>query len=113
MGVPDDELAELRRRHPGAKRCEEGGALFYHIPNLPLPPGCTPAQTDALLCPTPRDGYPSRLYFAQAIQGPVTRNWNTNNVRLFERDWFAFSWSGVAGRRPADLVLAYVRALLP
>lgn len=107
-----DELAELEHLYPGAKQREEGGTVFYYLPTLPLPAGCTPAQIEALLCPTPRDGYPSRLYFAQQVQGPVGRNWNTTS-RIFERDWYAFSWSGVPQARLKDLVGAYMRALLP
>jgi hypothetical protein len=107
-----DELVELVCLFPGAKRCEEGGAVFYYIPILPLPIGCIPAQTEALLCPTPRDGYPSRLYFAQQVQGPVKLNWNTT-CRILERTWYAFSWSGVPGGQLKKLIWAYVRALLP
>src|SRR6185312_12293996 len=96
-----DEMVELERLYPGVKRCEEGGALFYYIPILLLPSGCIPTQTEALLCPTPRDGYPSRLYFAQQVQGPVTLNWNTT-CRILEHTWHAFSWSGVPDGRLKD-----------
>lgn len=112
MGNPDEELAELQRLYPGSKRCEEGGTAFYFIPNLPLPADCTPDSTDALLCPTGRDGYPSRLYFAELIQGPIALNWNTQS-RILERNWHAFSWNQVPNMPLADLVHVYVRALLP
>lgn len=112
VSIRDDELVELQRRYPGSKCCEEGGTSFYFIPDLPLPPGCTPASTDALLCPTARDGYPSRLYFAERVQSPAALNWNMQ-PRVFEQTWHAFSWSNVPDLPLADLVLAYVRALLP
>src|SRR5690348_15146415 len=97
MSDPDEELAALQRTYPGSKRCEEGGTTFYFIPNLPLPEGCTPCSTDALLCPSQRDGYPSRLYFAERVQGPVALNWNTT-CRILERNWTAFSWQAVPAR---------------
>ena len=34
-----------------------------------MPNGCTPARVDASLCPTPRDGYTSRLFFAHKVEG--------------------------------------------
>lgn len=112
MSTRDDELANLQERYPGSKRCEEGGTTFYFIPSLPLPAGCTPAATDVLLCPTPRDGYPSRLYFADQVQSPAGLNWHVH-PRILERNWHAFSWQNVPDRPLLDLVLAYVRALLP
>ncbi len=112
MSSPDEEVAELQRCYPGSKRCEEGGTTFYFIPNLPLPQGCSPASTAALLCPTERDGYPSRLYFAEHIQSPAALNWNMQ-PRALERNWHAFSWAAIPNLSLTDLVLAYTRALLP
>lgn len=111
MSNRDEELAELQRRYPGSKRCEEGGTTFYFIPKLPLPDGCTPAATAAILCPTPRDGYPSRLYFADQIQSVAVRNWNVHPY-ILGQNWHAFSWSNVPELPLTDLVLTYVRALL-
>jgi hypothetical protein len=51
-----DEVLELQQQFTGAKQCEEGGTTFFFIPNLKMPLGCTPQQTDVLLCPTARDG---------------------------------------------------------
>ena len=112
MAVLAGEFAELQRQFPGAKQCQEGGTTFYFIPGLGMPPGCTPEHTDVLLCPTPRDGYPSRLFFAACVQGPVSRNWNGDS-HILGRRWYVFSWSDVQGLRLVDLVLAHVRALLP
>ena len=57
-----------------------------------LPSGCSPAICDALLCPVPRDDYPSRLYLSEKVGSPYDRNWNVSNARIGERNWFAFSW---------------------
>lgn len=115
MSTPDEEVAELQRRYPGSTRCEEGGTTFYFIPELPLPQGCSPTTVDALLCPTPRDGYPSRLFFAEQVQTPpkpTPLNWN-GTPRILERNWHAFSWLDVPALPLVDLVQAYTRALLP
>ncbi len=106
-----DELLELQQQFTGAKQCEEGGTTFFFIPNLKMPLGCTPQQTDVLLCPTARDGYPSRLYFAEQVQGPINQNWNGKSY-ILGREWYAFSWSDIQGLRLTELVLAYMRALL-
>jgi hypothetical protein len=87
-----EELAALRKACPGVMSAEEAGAALFMLPQLTLPFGCSPAKVDALLCPTARDGYPSRLYFAQQITSPNARNWN-GNWYVLERHWYAFSWS--------------------
>jgi hypothetical protein len=108
-----DEVLELQQQFSGARQCEEGGTTFYFIPSLRMPSGCTPQQTDVLLCSTPRDGYPSRLYFAEHVQGPINQNWNGSSYYILGREWYAFSWSDIQGLRLTELVLAYMRALLP
>lgn len=87
----DEELATLKHICKGVKQAEEAGAVLFMLPKLKLPPGCQPAEADALLCPTSRDGYPSRLYFAQQIATPQPRNWN-GQWFVLERNWQAFSW---------------------
>lgn len=70
----------------------EAETTFFLLESLPLPQGCDPEKCDALLCPTAREGYPSRLYFSALVTSPYSRNWNVSNVRICERNWFAFSW---------------------
>ncbi len=86
------ELAALRAVCPGVMSAEEAGAVIFVLPQLNLPPGCTPARVDALLYPSERDGYPSRLYFAQQVASSQERNWN-GIWHVLERDWHAFSWT--------------------
>jgi hypothetical protein len=89
---PADEIEELKR-FGTLLQAREAGATFILIPQMAMPPGCTPSHVDVLLCPTPRDGYTSRLFFAQRVQKPSgpPPNWNTS-VRILERSWHAFSW---------------------
>ena len=79
------------------------------IENLHLPDGCQPQIVDALLCPTPRDGYQSRLFFSVQITGQA-RNWN-GNIRVLERNWFAISWQVPPGLRLYEILLVHLRSL--
>ena len=69
MSLPEDQIEELLRIYPDAKQSTEGGVTYFLLPQLEMPPGCTPERVDALLCPTHRDGYESRLFFAKKVEG--------------------------------------------
>lgn len=110
MSYPADEIAELKELCPEVRLCDEGGITYFLLPQLHLPTGCTPAQIDALLCPTPRDGYTSRLFFAQQVASPRGRNWNFNQ-RILEHNWHAISWQIPAGcLRLAQMVMIHLGA---
>ena len=49
---------------------QEGGITFISLEGLRLPQGCDPPACDALLCPAPRDGYPSRLFLSVKVKSP-------------------------------------------
>ena len=111
MSLPTDQIEELKILFGAVKTCEEGGIVYFLISSLSLPSGCSPEKTDALLCPTLRDGYASRLYFAERIHSPTQRNWNANGVRILERNWHAFSWKIPENMRFAQMVGAHLRGL--
>src|SRR6266446_1213842 len=78
MSYPEDQVAELKLLCPGVCEVKEAGCILYFLPGLILPDGCNPARTDALLCPSARDGYASRPNsFAAArvgfLYGPLVR----------------------------------------
>lgn len=111
MSFPSDQIEELKRLLGTVQAAEEGGTTYFLIPALALPAGCTPSIVDALLCPTSRDGYPSRLFFAERIQSPISRNWNANGVRIIERNWYAFSWKVPENLRLAQIIGVHLRGL--
>lgn len=111
MEFPEDQLSELKALFTNVAKCEEGGATFFLIPELAMPDGCQPTQVDALLCPSARDGYSSRLFFATEITSRTARNWNSKQVRIVDRNWFAYSWKVRPGLRLAQLVAAHLGAL--
>jgi hypothetical protein len=92
MEFPEDQLKELETICPGATPYGEGGIPYIFLPKLNLPDGCSPSQVDALLCPSTHHGYKSRLFVAEKISSPQSRNWSTV-TRIMERTWYAISWN--------------------
>lgn len=85
---------------------------YVFLPGLRLPQGCTPTSTDALLSLSPREGYPTRLFFAQQIRCKNPLNWNSQNVPILQRVWFAFSWKDVTNDgRPLEVLANHLAAL--
>lgn len=107
MDFPEDQIRELQQLFPRAGRADEGGVTFFVLPAVPLDT-CTPKTVDALLCPTQRDGYPSRLFVSQQIQPSRSANWNA--FRILERNWYAVSWRIRDGLRLAQMALAHLDA---
>lgn len=109
--VPEEYIQELRALAPEAKQANEGGIDFVLLPGLRLPESCNPAVTDCLLCLGARDGYDNRVFFAQQVSSRTPRNWNGQNVRILERNWFAYSWRAPGGLRPIETLIAHLQAL--
>ena len=96
IGTVVEQEQELKRYCDEVHFGEEAGVKYYLLENLRLPSKCLPASCDALLCPTAHpSGYPSRLFFAQPISGPFSRNWNFNG-RILASNWVAFSFTVTA-----------------
>lgn len=111
MPNDDTELSELSRQYPDVQVGTEAGLTYYLITGLRLPEGCTPDRLDGLLCPTGRDGYPSRLFLEKPVSCPTARNWNASNVRILERNWFAVSWRvNTPNLRLSQLLAAHLEA---
>ena len=88
MDFPEEEVQELKTLFGSdIKSTAEGGLPYFLIPKVRI----GTKEVDAVLCPRPRDGYPSRLYLAQKIEDGSARNWN-GNLLLANRNWFAVSW---------------------
>lgn len=113
MTFPEDQVAELKLLCPDVSQVEEAGCTYLLLPGLNLPDGCSPARTDALLCPSARDGYASRLFLADRVQSKAKAepNWNANGVRIAERNWHAYSWKTNPDLRLTQMVAAHLRAI--
>jgi hypothetical protein len=110
MDFPKEQVEELKKITPDLSIASEGGYTYILINKLFLPEGCIPAETTALLCPTPKDGYASRLFFPTIIRGCPSRNWN-GNLRVLDRNWHAFSWRVPGNLRLAETLLVHLNAL--
>jgi hypothetical protein len=91
MIYPVDQVQELKSYCQGLKLLKEGDIEYLLLDKLVLPEGSDPNVSDALFCPVARDGYSSRLFFPQQVQGRFPRNWN-GTCRIGERNWVAYSW---------------------
>lgn len=109
MSFPEDQIAELKKLCEAVSLCEEGGVTYLLLEKVSLPAGCKPDRVDALLRPMKRDadGYPSRLFLAEQVSSPFSRNWNFNG-RICDRNWHAFSWMVQPGSRLAQTVLSHL-----
>lgn len=92
MDYPQDQIESLKRYCDKLSALSEGGVTFFHLNGLRLPPGCTPSKCNALLCPVPREGYPSRLYLSEQVTCPFHRDWKVSDARIAESNWHVFSW---------------------
>ena len=110
MAFQQEQLEELKSITPSVKAATEGGYTFLFIERLELPDGCTPYQTDVLLCPTPREGYESRLFFACQISCMAGLNWN-GTIRVLDRTWYAYSWRTKSNLRLAEMLIVHLSAL--
>jgi hypothetical protein len=111
VSLPEDQLTELKQFFGEIQTAKEGGITYVFLPGARLPSGCVPQRMDLLLCPMPRDGYESRLYFASHVQSTKSNlNWN-GNTRVLERNWVAYSWKIQGGLRLLQMVQAHMQAL--
>lgn len=110
MELPGDEIAEVTAVFENVQRAVEAGVTYFLIPQARLPAGCSPERVDLLFCPAARDGYSSRLFFANRVQGQKSLNWNAE-VRILERNWHAHSWNPGNQRRLMQILAAHLEAL--
>jgi hypothetical protein len=110
MSYPADQIEALRRYCSKVSLLIEGGQNYLLLEGLRLPSGCEPQTCDALLRPWQGpEGYPSQLYFSVQVSSPFGRNWNVSNVRICERNWFAFSWRvSLSSPALADILVAHL-----
>lgn len=107
--LSEESFAELTKICEGAKEMAEGEYTFVYLPGLKIRTGEHVVSQDALLCLQSRDGYPTRLFLSQQIQGRGN-NWTTH--RIVDRTWYSWSWNYVSSDlRPAQILAEHLRAL--
>lgn len=112
MNFSENQINGLKSIVPDLKIVQEGGYTYFYIEGLELPGGCTPGTVNALLCPTPMQGYESRLYFSSQIFGPgcSNKNWN-GSLRVIGQNWFAISWKTKSGLSLVEMLSIHLKAL--
>lgn len=110
MEFDEIQIEELKQIAPNLSVAQEGGYTFILIEDLLLQDNCVPLKVDALLCPKPREGYESRLFFSTKITGCPERNWN-GNIRVLEKNWYAISWKVNGNLRLTEMLLVHLTAL--
>ena len=108
LAPEDPVVVDLRRLCSRTQRFEEGGHVYYSLPNLFLGDAVRPEQCDALLRIGGCDGYSSRLFLAARVEGKAL-NWNSEAF-IVQRQWFAFSWKVADGLTGTRLLSAHLRA---
>jgi hypothetical protein len=94
----------------------EAGYEYVYIRGLKMPPGCTPAVTDALLCPVQHFSawYPSRLFLKDRVHHPKQTqgqpNWQPSQY-ILGYEWHNFSYKEVVTGKFSDMVLMHLRGL--
>jgi hypothetical protein len=110
---PEDQIDALKTLYPNLSLGEEAKTSFIRIEKLKLPAGCEPRVVTALLCPTDRDGYPSRLFISQKVtHGGKGQNWNPQlSVVILGENWWAVSWKTTRSNQTlVEMVLDHLGA---
>ena len=109
MSLPEDQVRELKSQFPDIASAVEANVTYISIPKVKLPKGCTPEIIDVLLCPSPREGYSSRLFFSERVTSHPQLNWQPT-VRILEKTWHVFSWQSPPGLRLAQMLAVHLKA---
>ena len=107
-----NQIDELKGLCTELLAADEGGTGFLLLRDAILPPACVPAKLDLLLCPAQRDGYESRLFFAEKPSCTKALNWS-GPVRILDRNWWVYSWKIPNGcrLRLAQMVSTHLAAM--
>jgi hypothetical protein len=110
MEFAEQDIQALKEIAPSLSVANEGGYSYILINKIKLPSNCKPLEIDALLCPMQKDGYQSRLYFAEKLSGcNIALNWNAN-VRILGRTWYGISWQTPEGLSLKEMLLVHLKA---
>lgn len=111
MSHSDEESRELGDRFPGTAQAEEAKVIYFRIPDVTMPDGCSPSKVTLLLRPSPIGGYEYRLYFSEKIDTPTPKNWG-ESVHILGQTWHAFSWQAKEKVTLTQMVARLLRALV-
>lgn len=82
----------------------EGGCRFLYLPSFFK---VNNEKLDCLFACDDHLGYPNRLWFPRIITTREPRNWNSENIYIAGKNWFAFSMRGKGGNL-LELLLSHL-----
>jgi hypothetical protein len=106
--IPEDALDELRAICREARPISDGPLQLIHMVGLQLVVnGNQIVVPEALLCLTPHEGYPTRLFLSERPAKDL--NWSI--ITVLGKCWHKWSWQGVHGnQRPVQVVAQILKA---
>ncbi len=107
--IPHEQLEDLKQLGLTVSVASEGGYAYVLVEKLKMPDGCNPNEVDALICNSMRDNYHSSLFLSSHIQGCPPLNWNRQNVRILDRNWFAISWQTQPNLSLTDILVNHLK----
>lgn len=114
MSFVEEQVEELKAIYPELAAAREGHTDFIRIENLILPEPCHPKVVSGLLCPSDRDGYPSRLFISEKVSYPGKANWNpTTGSVILGRQWWGLSWKTKPGQTLLQMVIDHLGGFKP
>jgi hypothetical protein len=102
---PQTQFDELKKHFPNAKEFEEGYEYIL-LPALSLPNG---EIMDVLLCPQLREGYHSRLFFADKFELNEEKPWS--QFYIGDKNWYAYSWQPPTGLTLVQMIGNHLKAV--
>lgn len=114
MELDQAQVDDLKAHCESVSKAVQGNVTFLLLKALRLPAGASPEIVDAMLrLGDNGDSYATRLYLSQrAIGGSkVALNWNVNDQRILEQNWFAYSWKAPASLPLEEILLEHLKGL--
>ena len=109
MVFPTDQIEALKKLYPELAAASEGGTVFIRINKLVLSEPCQPREVVGLLCPTARDGYPSRLFVSEKVNHSGKVSWNpADGCMILGQQWWALSWKTRPGQTLVQMVIDHL-----
>jgi hypothetical protein len=100
----NESFEELKKNFPDAFEYEEGYE-YISIPELKL---SETINVSALLCPQPREGYNSRLFFSKKF--PLTEEKPWTEFYINDKLWYAYSWKTPTGLSLIQMIGNHIKA---
>ena len=114
MAFAPDQVEALKKVYPELAAASEGGTDFIRIDKIILPDPCHPRVVAGLLCPTEREGYPSRLFISEMVKHPGKANWNpATGSLILGKQWWALSWKTKPGQTLLQMVIDHLGGFQP